>query len=40
VWIVAPTVTEAATFHVILRVTDKGTPPLTRYARTVVTVEP
>lgn len=40
VWIVAPTVAETATFHVILRVTDKGTPPLTRYARTVVTVEP
>jgi hypothetical protein len=26
--------------HFILRVTDKGSPPLTRYARVIVTVEP
>lgn len=29
-----------ATLHFILRVTDKGTPPLSRYKRVVVTVVP
>ena len=28
------------TMHIILAVTDRGTPPLTRYARVIVTVEP
>ncbi len=39
VWIVALTVKETSTFHVILRVSDKGEPPTARYTRTVVTVE-
>ena len=28
------------TMHIILAVTDKGTPPLTRYQRVIITVEP
>ncbi len=40
IWIVAPKVEKPATIHVILRVTDKGSPPLSRYRRVVVTVEP
>ena len=28
------------TIHIICEVTDAGTPPLTRYQRVVVTVEP
>ncbi|MEX2174938.1 MAG: hypothetical protein WD872_11290 [Pirellulaceae bacterium] len=34
---VAPNLDEAANLHVILAVTDAGQPPLTRYARLVVT---
>ena len=30
----------AGTAHVILAVTDSGSPPLTRYERVIVTVEP
>jgi hypothetical protein len=30
----------AGTAHVILAVTDAGSPPLTRYERVIVTVEP
>jgi hypothetical protein len=30
----------AGTAHVVLAVTDAGTPPLTRYERVIVTVEP
>jgi hypothetical protein len=37
---VAPTVEEPQTIHLILIVTDAGDPPLTRYARCVVTVKP
>ncbi|WP_284734358.1 DUF1593 domain-containing protein [Sphingosinicella terrae] len=40
VWITAPEVRQRETLHVILAVTDKGSPPLTRYERVVVTVEP
>lgn len=40
VWLTAPTVAKPETIHLILRVTDKGEPPLTRYARIVVTVMP
>ncbi|HOG92348.1 MAG TPA: hypothetical protein PLE80_02125, partial [Opitutaceae bacterium] len=40
VWIVAPEVTQPETLHYIVRVTDKGTPALTRYRRVVVTVTP
>lgn len=37
---IAPEVDKTETLHFILKVTDKGTPPLTRYKRVVVTVEP
>lgn len=40
IWITAPEVTRRETLHIVLAVTDKGSPPLTRYARVVVTVEP
>ena len=36
----APEVEKAGTMHFILRVTDKGSPPLSRYKRVIVTVEP
>lgn len=39
-WTTAPTVTEPVTLHILVRVTDKGSPPLTRYGRTIVTVQP
>ncbi len=39
-WIVAPRVERTKTLHVVLRVSDKGSPPLARYARIIVTVEP
>jgi hypothetical protein len=34
----APEVEKPETVHLILRVTDKGTPPLTRYKRVIVTI--
>jgi hypothetical protein len=37
---VAPTVTKPETAHFILKVTDKGSPPLTRYKRVIVTILP
>lgn len=40
IWVTAPTVTQRETLHFIVCVTDKGTPPLTRYKRVIVTVEP
>ncbi len=40
VWVEAPRVTKPVDLHVILRVNDKGTPSLARYARTVLRVEP
>ncbi len=40
IWIIAPEVDQREEFHMILAVTDKGDPPLTRYARVIVTVEP
>ena len=40
VWVVAPTVTRPETAHFIVKVTDKGTPALTRYKRVVVTITP
>ncbi|QEG34168.1 hypothetical protein Pr1d_14410 [Bythopirellula goksoeyrii] len=40
VYRVAPNVTETETLHFILKVTDKGSPPLSRYKRVIVTVEP
>lgn len=39
-YVIAPEVEEPETLHFILKVTDKGTPPLTRYKRVIVTVEP
>lgn len=36
----APAVTSSTTVHFILKVSDKGTPPLTRYARVIVHVLP
>ena len=40
VWVVAPTVARPETAHFIVKVTDKGTPALTRYERVVVTITP
>jgi len=40
VWIKAPEVTRSVDLHLILRVSDKGSPSLARYGRTVVHVEP
>ena len=36
----APEVEKPETIHYILKVTDKGSPPLSRYKRVIVTVEP
>jgi hypothetical protein len=38
--VIAPEVENPQTVHFILKVTDKGTPPLTRYARVIVTIVP
>ena len=38
--VTAPEVDTEQTIHFILKVTDKGTPPLTRYKRVIVTVLP
>jgi hypothetical protein len=38
--VVAPKVSKPETLHVILAVTDKGNPPLTRYKRVIATVVP
>jgi hypothetical protein len=38
--VTAPQVKESKTIHFILKVTDKGTPALTRYKRVIVTVQP
>jgi hypothetical protein len=40
VWIMAPTVEKKETIHIILRVTDKGTPAISRYKRVIVTILP
>lgn len=39
-WVRLPTVTEEKAAHFVLRVTDKGSPPLARYRRVVVRVVP
>lgn len=39
-WVMAPKVEKPETVHFVLRVTDKGTPPLSRYKRVVVTIVP
>ena len=38
--VTAPVVDHEVTIHFILKVTDKGSPPLTRYKRVIVTVQP
>ncbi len=38
--VTAPVVDHEVTIHFILKVTDKGSPPLTRYRRVIVTVQP
>ncbi len=38
--IIAPEVDKSETVHFILKVTDKGTPPLSRYKRVIVTIIP
>ena len=38
--VIAPNVKKAETIHFVLKVTDKGTPALTRYKRVIVTVVP
>ena len=40
VWVIAPEVEKKETAHFILRVTDKGKPPLSRYKRVIVTIVP
>jgi len=39
-WFIAPKVARPETLHIILAVTDRGTPPLTRYQRLVISVQP
>jgi hypothetical protein len=39
-WFTAPKVGKPETMHLIVAVTDRGTPPLTRYQRVIVTVQP
>jgi hypothetical protein len=36
----APSVSKPETIHIVVAVTDRGTPPLTRYQRVIVTVHP
>lgn len=38
--VTAPKVEQTETAHIILRVTDKGSPPLSRYKRVIVTITP
>lgn len=40
VWVIAPRVEKKETAHFILRVTEKGNPPLSRYKRVIVTILP
>jgi hypothetical protein len=37
---VAPQVESAVTIHLVVTVTDQGSPPLTRYGRVIVTIDP
>lgn len=39
-WIMAPVVEKPETTHFILKVTDKGNPPLTRYKRVIINIIP
>jgi beta-xylosidase len=38
IWITAPDVETKETVHIILKITDKGTPQLSRYKRIIVTI--
>jgi hypothetical protein len=40
VWVIAPVVETTVTTHFILKVTDKGSPHLSRYKRVIVTIVP
>jgi hypothetical protein len=40
IWFVAPDVEKKETVHIILKITDKGTPQLSRYKRVVLTILP
>ncbi len=40
VWVIAPVVEKKETAHFILKVTDKGKPPLSRYKRVIVNIIP
>ncbi|MEQ1797084.1 MAG: hypothetical protein ABL872_03975, partial [Lacibacter sp.] len=40
VWVTAPEVEKKETAHIILKMTDKGTPQLSRYKRIVVNIIP
>jgi len=40
VWITAPVVENKETIHIVLKITDKGTPNLSRYKRVIVTILP
>lgn len=40
IWIIAPDVEKKETAHIILKVTDKGTPQLSRYKRVIVNIMP
>jgi len=40
IWITAPLVEKKETIHIILKITDKGTPALSRYQRIIVNVLP
>jgi hypothetical protein len=40
IWVTAPKVDKPETVHFILRVTDKGSPPLSQYKRVIVTITP
>ncbi len=40
VWVIAPKVDKNETAHFILKVTDKGSPQLSRYKRIIVNIEP
>ncbi|MDZ7899221.1 MAG: DUF1593 domain-containing protein [Arcicella sp.] len=40
VWVTAPTVEKKETIHIILKITDKGTPQISRYKRIIVTILP
>ncbi len=40
VWVITPEVEKKESAHFILKVTDKGNPPLSRYKRVIVTIVP